>query len=240
VYEARIYRHVLHARQISAPAFYGTYTDPSTGCIWLVIEYLANSHCAAKHPGAVFEAARWIGRFHAMNEARLSVRPMAWLKRYDADYYRGWARRTLQFGGRLRHRRMWLPRLCERFERVLPLLLASPPTIIHGEFYPTNILAQDGLIYPVDWESAAIGPGEIDLTALTEEWRSGAVRRCEAEYASARWAGRSPADFERTLDAARLYWCFRWLGDDPETTSEAGSRAYFQIARSLGEKLGLL
>jgi len=66
----------------------------------------------------------------------------------------------------------------------------------------------------VDWETAAIAPGEIDLATLTEGWPPEVSRQFEAEYQRARWPGGSPAGFQRNLDVARVYMQLRWLGDD--------------------------
>jgi hypothetical protein len=57
-------------------------------------------------------------------------------------------------------------------------------------------------IYPVDWESAAVAAGEIDLAALTEGWPPGFVEQCELEYQRARWPEGPPTGFERRLAAA--------------------------------------
>ena len=63
------------------------------------------------------------------------------------------------------------PAVCQRADEFIAQLLAAPRTMIHGEFYPGNILYEKGRICPVDWESAAIAAGELDLAALTEGWQ---------------------------------------------------------------------
>ncbi len=240
LYEAEVYRRVLQPSQASTPFFYGTYTDSKTRTTWLILEYLDNTERVSKPRGGMARAARWIGRFHALQEAHLAGNPVTWLTTYDAQYYRGWPRRTLLFGRPMRQRLPWLATLCERFDEVIPLLLASPATIIHGEYYPHNILSQGRVIRPVDWESAAIGAGEIDLASLTEGWPAATVRRCEEEYRRARWPDGAPASFNRTLDAARLYMGLRWLGDERESTAGLDLREYFHFVRSLGKRLGLI
>src|SRR5207244_7203663 len=66
-----------------------------------------------------------------------------------------------------------------RYSQVVERLLTLPLTLIHGEFYPSNILVHEietcrsrltgdtVRVCPVDWEMAAVGPGLIDLAALT-------------------------------------------------------------------------
>ena len=182
-------------------------------------------------------AARWIGQFHAANERRLQHTPLPFLRCYDADYYRGWARRTALRAADQPHCPLWLPRLCQQFEALIALLLAAPPTIIHGEYYPKNILYREGTIYPVDWESAAVAAGEIDLASLTEGWPAEIARRCEREYQQARWPRGAPAAFARTLEAARLYWCFRWLSD---RTMASEFPRYLTQLRCISQRLELM
>jgi hypothetical protein len=57
--------------------------------------------------------------------------------------------------------------------------------------------------------SAAIAVGEIDLASLTDGWREEIMRKCEVEYQQARYRDGPLEDFDRTLDAARLYFYFR-------------------------------
>jgi aminoglycoside phosphotransferase (APT) family kinase protein len=185
------------------------------------------------------QAARWIGRFHALTEVYLSTASVPVLRVYDTAYYLGWGHRTLQFADHVPQRFPWLATLYARAEEFAALLMETPPCIIHGEYYPKNVLYSDAAIYPVDWESAAIAAGEIDLACLTDRWPSDIVRQCELEYQRARWPHGSPTAFERRLAAARLYVHFRWLGDRPEWTTH---KHYwrFEHLRSAGEQLGLI
>jgi hypothetical protein len=129
-YEAAVYRHLLQPAQVSTPTLYGTYTDVSTGDCWLVLEYLGTYlrvHNTTRTPAPVMRlAARWIGQFHRVSEARLSLVPMSWLIRYDAGYYLGWVRRTSLFAEHLHQRFPWLRALGERSEEFIALLMTSP------------------------------------------------------------------------------------------------------------------
>src|SRR5262249_40589955 len=142
----------------SVAKFYGAVEDAGTGSTWLVLEYLDQSLRITKapQPETMVRAAHWIGRFHAANEKRASLAELCFLNKYDLDYYWGWVHRTALFADTLRHHLGWLENLCARFEEFAGILLSSPLTIIHGEYYPHNILTRDGVIYPIDWESAAI------------------------------------------------------------------------------------
>jgi len=192
-------------------------------------------------PLAMPRAARWIGEFHRRHEDRAADDEMSFLTRYDYAFYEGWARRTARFAAPLQSRYPWISSLCEGFPHLIPALLAAPSTIIHGECYPENILVRDGAVYPVDWESAAIATGEIDLASLTERWPKGVAEQCELAYRSARWPqGFPPYEMGRTLAVARLYLHLRWLGDRPERTSARSARWRFAALRSLGEQMGVL
>lgn len=241
-YEATVYRHVLMLLTDSIPTFYGAHKDSMTGNTWLILGYLENStHASFTHQFRDMPmAARWIARFHVANVAYPSKGTANWLKRYDDEYYLNWARRTSLSAGRLHQSFPWLTTLCERFEECVGLLLSPPLTAIHGEYYPGNIVFCDGAIYPVDWESAAIAAGEIDLASLTEGWQPEIVKECEFEYKRIRWPSGVPINFERTLTAARLYLHFRWLGERSDCTTLKNWQWRFEELHSGGEKLGLI
>lgn len=242
-YEAAVYRHLLQPSQVSTPTLYGTYTDISTGDSWLVLEYLEKNlrlSMVTETAAPMSLAARWIGQFHRVGEERLSHVSMPFLIRYNAEYYLGWVRRTLQFAGHLRQRFPWLKTLCEQSEKFISLLSTSSLAVIHGEYYPKNILFRGGTVYPVDWESGAVAAGEIDLAALTENWGGQITRQCELEYQRVRWPEGAPADFGRKMHAARLYLHFRWLGDRPNWTAHPRNLHSFAELRSAGERLGLI
>jgi len=65
----------------------------------------------------------------------------------------------------------------------------------------------------VDWQSAAIAAGEVDLASLTHSRPRQMVQKCEREYCESRWPKGAPDDFEERLEAARVYMNLRWLGD---------------------------
>ena len=121
-------------------------------------------------------------------------------------------------------------------------LLATPPTVIHGEFYSKTALLSRKRLFIVDWESAAIAPGEIDLAALTEGtgWPARLVRQCEGAYTSARWPSGPPASFRRTLEAARIYLHFRWLGERPDWTVREESLWRYSHLHAAARRLGQL
>jgi len=239
--EARVYRDLLEPLGMPHARFFGAYREAGTGQTWLFLEYLESGHPLTESlewEAAMLRAARWIGRFHKAAASRTSVLGSA--RRYDEGYYLGWMERTLRFAGPHQRRFPWLRTVCERFESVASELAAMPRTVIHGEYYPHHLLLRGGQVHPVDWESAAVAPGQIDLAAQTDGWPDPLVRRCEAAYRRARWPEGGPPDFRRGVDAARLYLSFRWLGDRPEWTQDPDARANFKQIQVSATRLGLL
>src|ERR1051326_1883856 len=191
---------------------------------------------------ALQASAAWLGRFHAINEARLNDPSLGFLNRYNKAYYRSWLERTVKFAGLANYRASWLARLHGDADEVLSTLEHATPTVIHGEYYCKNIIVklEDGTVYPVDWESAAVAPGEIDLASLTEQWPPDEALACEDAYCRARWPGGAPADFAKLLHAARIYMLTRWLGEAPDWTAADGYKACRQALRVQSHRWAML
>jgi hypothetical protein len=236
--ESRVYATVLDRDPATTARLYGTGEDARNRSSWLAVEHLAGAERIHLFPDAMPSAARWIGEFHARQEATLSPGPPGeGLPAYDAAYYRDCARRTALLAGRDHQEFPWLRRVCERIDEVAALLLEASATVVHGEYYPKNILVRDGVVHPVDWETATLGAGEIDLACLTERWPEGVRRACERAYVAARWNGRPPDGFSRRLDAACSYLMLRWLGD---LTIGEERRWRFEALHAAAGRLGLL
>jgi hypothetical protein len=237
-YEADVYRQVLHGLPLPVPAFHGAFACPASGSTCVVLQYLETGIRVSKLPvpGAIPAAAAWAGRFHAWNEPRLRQGDFPFLTRYDADYYVGWSRRTLLYAGATLAQQPWLGSLCRYYEERLPALTTRPPTVIHGEFTPHNVLWHDGGIYPTDWETAAVAAGEIDLAILMEGWDEETVRCCVQNYRQARGASSLTAAFQDALKVARLYVAFRWLAARPDWPGDQRSRWRLQLLKGLAER----
>lgn len=241
-YEAQVYGHLLQRLDLPTPRFFGAHTNADSGETLLVLEFLSDC-LPVKYSGDIAvmgETARWLGQFHRANQSRLSHSSLAFLNRHDAAYYLGWARRTFRFARELHEDHPWLETLCRRFEEVVAVMLEPPSVIIHGEYYPENILFFRGTILPVDWESTAVAMGEIDLASLTEGWPAEFVSEARAAYKSARWPEGAPPGIERRLEAAQFYWHLRWLGDRPQWTTAEKEQPRFQQLQALGERWGLI
>jgi thiamine kinase-like enzyme len=238
-HEAVVYQRLLQPLELVTPKLYGVHTDAARGGVWLVVEYLENSMYVSRavEPEAIGLAARWIGQFHAASQQRLKTTIMPFLKPYDEDYYLGWAQRAWQYLDICHHHTPWLEQICRSYNEAVTSLLSVPPVVVHGEYYPRNVLWCDGTIYPVDWESTRLAAGEIDLASLVERWPEEIVQECEGQYQAARWPEGTPEGFQRRLWAARLYLNFRWLSDRPATSDIKWRLEALQVA---GQHLGLV
>jgi thiamine kinase-like enzyme len=188
------------------------------------------------------QTACWLARFHSAQQSRVRDSALSFLKRYDAEYYRGWAQRTFEYTRSFQTRFPWLAELNQCEDAWFAPLLAAAQTIIHGESYAKNVLVRGNSSFIVDWESAAVAAGEVDLAALTdgEGWTATVVRRCEEGYRSARWPEGVPARHEHTLAAARIYLQFRWLGERPDWTVREKTLWRFDHLHAAAEQAGLI
>ena len=242
-YEAEIYRHVLQPLRLSTPKFYGTYQEPGSRRLWLVLEYLDNAIPMHEQfdDSAMRLASIWLGRFHAIGEQRIaSNAALPHLKIRDASHYSASATRALAHAGKLDPSFSWLPDLCSRFNDLARSAWTARPTITHGDYFQHNILIRDGRIHPVDWEEAAIDLGEIDLACLTYRWPASVTECCELEYQKSRWPQGSPDDFETVVNAARLALYLDDIRNIANWTDCAERRTFSNEMRSLGERLGLI
>ena len=239
-YEGAVYSRVLSPAGIASPRLFGVHEARSPGQTWLVLESIVPHMRLEKVPDqtAFGEAARWIGAFHAANAGCERDGRLDFLSVYDESYYLGWAQRTCEFTRGMHDRFPWLPALCERAGDAFGILREQPSTVIHGEYSPHNILVREGRIHPIDWQTAAIACGEIDLACLIDGWPEEPSCRARREYLQARWPRGAPDGFERVLDAAALYVQLRWLGDRPEWTDKGSFR--LDPLQALGMRLGLL
>ncbi len=239
-YEAEVYRQVLEPLRLSTPKFYGTYNEPDTGRLWLVLEHLENAipldELADTH---MCLASSWLGRFHAAAEPLATTTSPPFLKKIDTEYYLAFARRALSAKW-LDPSFWWLPDLCWRFRYIVASTLTPRPTIVHGDYYRNNILLSDGNIHPVDWEQAAIGLGELDLACLTFRWPAEIAQQCEIEYQKSRWPQGAPADFEVVLNAARLVLYLDEMRNLPNWPDRNDRLVFGEEMRSLGEHLKLI
>jgi hypothetical protein len=240
-YETKIHSHILQFLKLPTACYRGSYLDNSTNMLWLFVDYLEGTvriRETSEPCGMLREAAQWIGQFHLAAESRRAATD-GWTIVYDFDYYDGWIARTLKFTEGSHSNFPWLLELCRQSQLCFKLFSDGPSSFIHGEYYPSNILAHGGRIVPVDWESAARAAGEIDLAMLTDGWPQSDVDGVVEAYRAARWPDLElPDDFGHRLRVAELYVQFRWLGDSA-WSARAQPRRLEMLGR-LGRQLQLV
>jgi hypothetical protein len=238
-YEATVYETALRPAGLAFP-FLGAAHDRETQSTSVVLKFVDGFlHVNQSFDRtAVVRAAAWIGTFHA-RAARDAEIHTGTLNRYDADYYAHCAYRSRSRLSGLAGEFPWLSEVCTTFVEIGARLAAGPSTVIHGELYPSNVLLQDGVVRPVDWEWAGIGAGEIDLAALTENWDEPWVSACTQAYIAHRWPRGAPADFRWRLDAGQAYMHLRILSEDVYPTDGPALRQRLHALLAVAQRLGV-
>jgi hypothetical protein len=202
-YEARVYSAIDGPLEGLAPRFFGSF-EHEVG-VTLVLSCLPNALRVNKAgDDALISASERLGRLHRSFDDLTIV---ADLNRYDATHFEDWVRALDEHPLAPRISASLSPILGGQFDWV-DALGRAPATFVHGELFPSNVLVSDGTVHFVDWETAGVGPGELDLCALTLGHGMRNLRReCESTYANARWGAAVPDDHMRTLAAATAYLC---------------------------------
>lgn len=231
--EPAVYRSLLPQAPAGPPEFFGATGDGKRHLLFF--EWVEGRELFQVGERELWEeVARWLAGFHAATAPDLDRhRAEARLVDHDAAFYRGWIERAERFAAEREDDSAspvsWLR---ERHDQVVEALLALPRTVLHGEFYASNVLValpncikfptqQAGnlmqfgggtRVVPVDWELAAAGSGLTDLAALVSGWPRGDREAIVAAYAAETGV---PSFAPRDLDFARLQVAIQWLGWAP-------------------------
>jgi hypothetical protein len=252
--EIETYRAILRPHRLGATC-YGAVVDDQLGRYWLFLEKVPGQELYLVDFTTWQQVASWLAAMHTRFAGEVELLAQAThLLSYNGDFYRLWMRRAQAFlrqaeasqPGRARHGIEWL---AERYDQVVERLVALPVTFIHGEFYASNVLVQETggelRVCPVDWEMAAVGPGLIDLAALTaggwtdEEKRVLALAYCEVLDRDGNWPV-EPKTFLEALAYCRLHVAVQWLGWSQEWSPPAEhTQDWLGEALHQAEKLGL-
>ena len=245
--ELRVYEEILSPSGLG-PDFYGAVVDEDIGHFWLFLEKIDGVELYQEGDLGIWqECARWLARMHIRfleDPGRLT--PSVPLLQYgrsrseaDLVHLQESSDPALQaLAGALR----------PFYSGLLDQVFAWPRTFLHGDFYASNVLIRRGPsgreVVPVDWEMAGIGPGLLDLAALTSGRWDALQRMAMATQYHAVWsreydAAQSLSAFLRALDGARLMASLRWLTAPPQWKPPADhARDWYaescDIARSLG------
>ena len=214
-YEAMVYEQVLAPRRCDVPRLHAAFQSAAPGRAGLALEYLDDvtrlTYLALPQRGLV-AAARWIARFH---RAGVAAGVPSFLHRYDSEYYCRHVGCAARFARGLGPRFQPLADLCQKYQPDFAAILPAE-VVIHGDYRADNILYREDRLLPVDWESAALATGVIDVAMLTWGWGEKVDGTCTREYCRVRWPAGTPADFAWQLVAARLFLELRWLGRQPD------------------------
>ena len=226
--ELNTYRSILPGAPPGTPAWYGTVVNGTANRSWLLLEDVEGEQLSQVGTLSAWKkTAAWIGRLHSAYPAssvqRLATRSKLLL--YDREFYWQWLRRAEQFCSRSARKRRMMNLVAQRYHRVVDRLMGLPRTIIHGELYAGNVVIgrQDGKvrICPVDWEMAALGPGLVDLAALSAGWDERHRQLLARSYVSASkspgsrpitWRRYVASGFELDFDCCRLHLAVQMVG----------------------------
>ena len=202
--EIDVYRSVLATEDLRTPELYGAVTDAANDRYWLLIEKVAGVELYQVGELNVWEAVmRWLARFHDHFAGRRKPHS---LLRVDRERLLGWRERARRIASVEVH----------DYEYFVDQLARMPTTILHGELYPSNILVRRDRVCPVDWEMASIGPGVIDVAAITTGWDEDTQLRLARAYLRELSEPPPETEFERHLDCARVHIALQWLGWAPD------------------------
>lgn len=246
------YRRILGGTGVGATC-HGAFVDDRRGRYWILIDKVPGVELWQVGDLAIWQSvARWLARFHRRfaGEGERVVRRNPHLLRYGPDLLRVWPDRALDVAARhhdvgAEHRQ--LASLVAGYDQVVERLASVPPSFLHGELYPSNVLVDvtddgDG-VWPIDWEMAGVGPPLLDLAALTAGWEGDEqamlVDAYLDELGPAPWVG--PAgEVGALLDCCRLHYALQWLGWSVDwSPPPEHARDWVSEALTVGERLGL-
>ena len=256
--EIETYRKILVQHRLGTATCFGACADRAIDRFWLFLERLPPVLLWQMGELEAWEkVAAWLAGMHhfLVRETEiLESEHIAHLIKYDRDFYRRWISRAVAFvgqGDKSADRRAaaaieWLG---GRYERAIERLTAMPVTVIHGEFFASNVMldptAESLRVCPVDWEMAAVGPGLVDLAGLSSGGWSRADKDAMAiayyealpSHVTAKW---DVPTFMADLEYCRLHQAVQWLGWSPSwSPPPEHAQNWLKEAIESAERLGL-
>lgn len=250
--EIEVYEKILASADLSTAHFYGSVVDEKNGLFWLFLEKVPGQELyLAGEFETWLESARWLARLHLQFEGRAEILPFEVpLLLYDDQFYRVWPERAQRFlASQPGDVQQSLEHLIGQYDRIIGRLMTLPATLMHGEFYASNILTGTGpggvRICPVDWEMAALGPGLMDLAALISgQWSDAEKAQMVRAYQAALSTGENDPDklekLFQDLAYCQLHIAMQWLGWSAQWSPPAEHRQdWINEAFRLVEQLDL-
>jgi hypothetical protein len=247
--EIETYRSVLSHARLGTPLFYGATVNPAANRYWLFLEKVPGTRLKELGEFRTWElAARWVAVMHAEYAPQVNaLKQKTHLLNYDRGYLDRWISRARHVSGGTPATAKQIDTLAQCYDALVERLAALPVTLIHGEFYPSNILVRDTpsgpSVSPVDWEMAAVGPALLDLAAFTSGGWSDkkviALARAYYDVAGPAFKLSSFDEFMTALDGCRLFLAVQWLGwstdwQPPPEHDHDWLTAALQLAKRLG------
>ncbi len=243
--ELEVYESLLASARLTTATCFGTHIEPAAGRYWLFMERVAGVPLHEVGRRSTWEhVARWLARAHVQLSS--APRPPS-LVRYDAEFFSIWPPRALRYGRLDETVRLRLAEVASAYGAVVDRLVSLPQTILHGEFYASNVLVDEPdapqRVCPIDWEQAALGPGLVDLAAhAAGRWPRDDRAAIAAAYREELASGDEVAadTFERDLELCRLHLAFQWLGwAEDWTPPEEHQHDWAAEALRIAEELSL-
>ncbi len=222
--EIGVYSEFLSNVMLDTAQLYATAVDYDLGRFWLFIEKVAGRELYQFGELEIWQAAaRWLARFQRecanFSLDYNALKPLVW---DGVNFTRLFEIAQVQladgesFGSGALER--FRP-VADTFRAAIDTLVASSQTLVHGEFYASNILVRDrsGNICPIDWETAGWGSRLIDLAALISgNWNETQRAAIIDAYWSAlsdsqKFDWTSPDAFQKELIASRLLLAMQML-----------------------------
>lgn len=210
--EADIYT-VRLAGMKGPPHCYGALRDGTHQ--WLLLERVRGRELTKVGDLDIWRAAaRWLGRLHSLDTAGFEgglVRDEAYMWRALRQAGPGIEAAPVALG---------LRRVASAWDAIVAALLAIPVSAVHGDAFPANVIVgHDGRICFLDWELAGLGPGLVDLAAMTAgTWTAAERQGMVAAYAAGVTPSRpvAPSDLTRGFIASRILVAVEMLGAPSE------------------------
>lgn len=238
-YEAAVYAEILADCRAATPRYFGYSVDKTWAKLYL--EFISGgtrlSECVDWYEG-LEQAASWLAAFHDEMAVSDETRFPRWLTRYDHAYYKAWVCRASNYVPENVRRKPWFEAFVLRSDHWIDRLCGGPKSLVHGEFYPENLLVTPEGLITVDWESAALAHPCIDVVALLDGLSPESAADAQQRYVSHR--GIEAESFAAEVAAARIYLLVRWLGDRMEWSTDPEMQGQIDALRMHAEESGVV
>jgi aminoglycoside phosphotransferase (APT) family kinase protein len=146
--EPAVYASLLPLAPAGPPRLLGSLPSESGRGRWLFLEWVQGRELHQIGSRALWgQAARWLAQLHVALADDLERHAReAGLIRHDAAHCIRWAERAVEFADGVagdRSGARFLRRLPSRYGAVVEELLDLPQTVIHGDFYASNVLVSE-------------------------------------------------------------------------------------------------